>query len=515
MRFGVFAVFRWPPCRRATVVALLAYLLTLLPHAFAQNVPFVFLVQNSGWMEPFYSDNRVTKFDAAISTFIERAAPQNTPIIIASFNKDGEIVNRTSPYVVYSGAAEMSAIRAAVSKIDLPLRTDGRLANSDYAEALVDTLKKVLHARSAVVFMVTNNKSAPNGRERQEDGNVAKRTEAFNALLTDSPEIKRIVAWPLRFAAHGRKFDERGLVIYAIAYGEDASEPLRRSANADSVRQLVGDPPVRLKPLTFDPLELVLTRGNNGDLDWYSDAAGRIVIDGVPNKGVIIDMKGTITNVHYPYVIESGRMVARWTTPMGTRVASRVRITPQDISGLQPFATMRDVSIKLAISPVERPGLFEDQLAIPGKLSIELTDLKLGLAPDYLKKMNDIFGTGAVPRPDVPQDLPPQTPKIFVKYKSVAAAQTEVPLSLNVSFFPWPLIGAAAAGLALLAGVAAAFMMLVRESAFRVMIDGEDRTIGLRAFQTKEVSGAFGNYIVSRGAFGPPTVKPKPAKTSS
>jgi hypothetical protein len=515
MRLGDFSDCRWLRCRCGAIAALLALLLTLSPRAFAQNVPFVFLVQNSGWMEPFYSDTRSTKFDAAVSAFIERAAPPNAPIIIASFNKDGEIAGRPSPFVVYSGAAESGVIRAAVGKIDLPIRTDRRLANSDYSEALVATLKNVLKAQSAVVFMVTNNKSAPNGRERQEDGNVVERTEAFNTLLKNSSDIARIVAWPLRFAATGHKFSERGLVIYGIAYGEDASEPLRRSANDAAVRQLLRDPPVRLKPLSFDPLELVLTRGNNGDLDWYSDPAGRIVIDGVPNGGVIIQMKGTITNVHYPYVIESGRMVARWTTPMGTQVASRVRINPQDIAGLQPFASMRDVLIKLAVSPVERPDWFSDQLAIPGVLSIELTDLKLGLAPEYVKKMHDIFGVGAAPRPDVPQDLPPQAPKIFINYKNVSTARTEVPLSLNVSFFPWPLIGVIAGAAALLAAIAAGVMLLVRESAFRVMIDGEERMVSLCAFQSKEVAGAFNNYIVSRGAFGVPIVKPKSTKPSS
>jgi hypothetical protein len=515
MRRGGFSDCRWLRCRCGGIAALLAFLVTLSPRAFAQNVPFVFLVQNSGWMEPFYSDNRATKFDAAISTFIERAAPRNASIIIASFNKNGEMAGRSSPFVVYRGAAEPGAIRAAVGKIDLPMRTDGRLTNSDYSEAVVTSLREIVQGQSAVIFMVTNNKSAPNGRERREDGNVAERTEAFNTLLRDSPDISRIVAWPLRFAATGRKYSERGIVIYGIAYGGDASEPLLRAANGTGLRQLLGDPPVRLKPLSLDPLELVLTRGNSGDLDWYSDPAGRIVIDGVPNGGAIIQMRGTITNVLYPYVIESARMVARWTTPMGTHVASRVRINPQDITGLQPFGSVRDVSIKLAISPVERPDWFSDQLAIPGVLSVELTDLKLGLAPEYVKKMHDIFGDGAAPRPDIPQDLPPQAPKIFVNYKTVGAARTQVPLSLNVTFFPWPLIGLAAAAAALLAAIAAGFMLLVRESPFRVMIDGEERVVSLRAFQSKEVAGAIANYVVSRGAFGIPTVKPKPDKPNS
>ena len=198
----------------------------------ASAVPlrYVFLVQNSGWMEPFFTDERTRKFDPAIAAFVERAAPVNAPIVIASFNKLGEISGRQSPDVIYSGTNAPGAVAAAIAHIDLPRRPDGRLANSDYTEALLATVKDILGASPGVIYMITNNRSAPNGREQPEDGPVATRTEAFNHLLKTSEAITRIVAWPLRFPAHGRILDEQGLVIYGIAYGDLAS-PLLRSAS--------------------------------------------------------------------------------------------------------------------------------------------------------------------------------------------------------------------------------------------------------------------------------------------
>jgi hypothetical protein len=205
-------------------------------------------------------------------------------------------------------------------------------------------------------------------------------------------------------------------------------------------------------------------------------------------------------------------MVAHWRTTGGVLIASRMAIKPSYINELPPFADLRDVKLKLGVSKVDRPDWFSDQMKIPGTLTIELVDLKLGLAPDYVKKMRDIFGQGAAPRPDVPEDLPPQAPKIFIEYKNVNAAHTDVPLTLIVSFFPWPLILLSLGGLAVLALLAALAMMFMKERPFHVLIEGEDHVVGLRALQSREVVGAHQTYIVSRGAFGAPVVKPKATK---
>lgn len=503
-------------CGRLCFVAGLA-LLTLVvgaapwPARAAERSPiqYIFLVQNSGWMEPFYSDHRSEKFDPAVSAFIERAAPRRAPIVIASFNKAGEISGQDSPAVVYRGENNPDAVIAAIGRIDLSRRKDGRLANSDYREALVATIKDILHADSSVIYMITNNKSAPSGDEHPEDGPVAARTEAFNKLLKTSPAISRIVAWPLRFPAHGRLFDERGLVIYGIAYGKAASAPLRALSQSATLRAMLSDPPVQLKPIGVDPLLLHLAAGRRGDLSWYADRRGNLIVKGLSSGGDVVEMLGALRSTLYPYVIDSARILGEWTPAAGFGARASVSIVPSTIQNLAPLSSVANVRIALRLSQVERQHVFQDQADIPGTLSIRLVNLKLGLSPAFAQKMHDLFGAGAAPRPDIPDSLPPQAPRIFINYTEVSQASTSVPLTLGVSFFPWPLIGVILLLVAIAALIGGAVWMFTHPRPFEISIDGEPRTIALRPMQSREIQGMRERYIVSRAAFGPPTVKPK------
>ena len=495
----------------ASVLAAAFLVIAPIEPATAHASKFVYLVQNSGWMEPFFSDSRTTKFDAAVDAFIERTAPAQASITIASFNKAGEIEGQSSPSVVYQGAPTHEAIVSALSRINLRRRSDGRLPNSDYREALLGAVTDVLQSRPGVIFMITNNKSAPNGREQPEDGPVTERTEAFNNLLKSSDAISRIVAWPLRFPVHGMRFNERGLVIYGIAYGDAASNELSQASESPAVRQLLNDPPVRLKPLSFDPLVLSLTAGRRGDLNWYADAAGRVVIDGVSSSGDVVSMIGSLTNTHYPYVIRHARVIAFWTPAVGSTTQASVAIVPTNIKDLASFSSVNGVAIDLALSRAQRPSWLADRAMVPGTLSIQLVDMELGLSPAFVQKMTELFGSGAAPRPDDPTDLPAQVPKIFINYKAVNQATTQIPLTLVVSFFPWPLIGLISILALALVVLIAGGWFLTRETPFPVSIDGESRMIGLRPLQSKEVRGMRGTYIVSRGLFGTPNTKLKSA----
>jgi hypothetical protein len=494
---------------RAILVAL-AFCLRI-PHTFASDggrtadLPYVFLVQNSGWMEPFYSDDRAGKFDPLVVDFITRVAPANGRIVIASFNHDGEVPGRMSPDVVYTGDADAQHVRAALSRVDIAHRVDGRLANSDYHEALINTIKRIINQQSALIFMVTNNKSAPVGNVNMEDSDVVSRTEAFNALLKGSDAVPRVVAWPMPLAVRGR-FSENGLVIYGIAYGPSASLPLKHASESAQLRALTVDPPVRLKPLALDPLLLTLTPGRQEKVDWYADSGGGVHVDGI-GIGDSVRIFGALTNTHYPYVIRSARLVAYWTPRDAQAATVGAAIAPQTVGNLAPFATLQDVAIDVRVLAAKRKRWLDDKVPVPGTLSITLDGLSLGLAPDFVRKMHALFGEGAAPRPDLPDQLPPQTPKIFLNYANVKQGVTEVPMMLGVHFFPWPLIAVILAALAAIVPLAAAAWYATSEKAFPVMIDGEAVTVALRPFQAKRVRGIRGEFVVSRGFFGSPVVK--------
>src|SRR5206468_23922 len=105
-----------------------------------------------------------------------------------------------------------------------------------------------------------------------------------------------------------------------------------------------------------------------------------------------------------------------------------VGLRPANIIDLQPLSSLEHVQIQLQSPIVRRKQWFDDSVTVPGVLSITLTELELGLGPAYAKKMQELFGNGAAPRPSVPRDLPPQVPKIFVDYRAVSTARSEVPL---------------------------------------------------------------------------------------
>jgi hypothetical protein len=472
------------------------------------DLPFVFLIQNSGWMEPFYTDDRAEKFDRIVAGFIERVTPRGAPIVIASFNHEGEIPGVSSPMIVFRGAATDDAVESAVAQVQLGYQPNRRLANSDYHEALVNTIRRILAAHPGVIFMVTNNKSAPVGTENIEDRQVTSRTESFNALVKNSSAISRVVAWPVSLKVHSR-FDESGLVFYGIAYGEAASPLLKQRSELRDMQQWLGDPPVRLKPLTLEPLVLSLTPGAREEARWYADARGNVHVDGIASGGDLIHMTGALTNTHYPYVIRQAGIVASWVPAARAQASVQTFIDPSKISDLPPFATIGGVGLGLRVSSAERTRWLDDRAEVPGTLSIRLVGLKLGLSPAFARKMRDMFGNGAAPAPEVPDELPPQTPKIFLNYTNIDRAMMQIPLTLGIKFFPWPLILLIAGALAVLVPMIALVWFGTRERVFSVPLDGEARAVGLRPFQTKEIAGVRDTYRISRGLFGKPVVRAK------
>lgn len=489
-------------------VASAIFLLNGPANARAPDPTYVFLIQNSGWMEPFFSDSRAEKFDRTVTGFVERIAPPRAHIVIASFNREGDVAGETSPQIVYDGTSGPEADQA-VASIQVAHRAGALLANSDYREALVHTVRRILNAQPGLVFMITNNKSAPVGAEHRDDTAVAARTEAFNDLLKSNDALSRVVAWPFPLKVSSRRFQENGLVIYGVAYG-DAGDALKERSEIREVREWLGDPPVRLKPLGLDPLVMTLTPGTSRDVRWYADNTGRIYIDGISNGGAGINISGALTNVHYPYVIRNAQLIASWDTTAGVAQVT-TQVNPRAISDLQPFASVQGVSVVLHVVSAQRQKLLDDHRYLPGVLSIRLAGLKLGLAPAYVSKMQDMFGNGAKPTPGIPDALPPQTPQIFLNYTGVDHGMTHVPLTLGVHFFPWPLIAMIGAAVLVLIPLSLLVWFGTHEGRYSVMIDGEAQPVGLRPFQSKEINGLRGVYVVSRG-FGAPVARPKPPK---
>ncbi len=467
-------------------------------HAAPQEV---YLIQNSGWMEPFYLDPR-SPFLPLLRAFIGASALPDARVTIASFNQAGQLGDTPSPLPLYAGPVDGHAMGAALGKLNLPRRADGKYPDADYDGALSEAIPRLLGSAPGVIWMVTNNKNS-----RSNDQHVVENTGRFSALLTNSGFISQIIAYPIRLPAEGPTFKGRGLVIYGIAYGEAASAWLRQSAESPAMRRLLVGHPVRLKPLTLDPVTLTLTGVATGGVR-LSRAQGAIVIDGLPGGAETqIDIPARLTSNYYPQVIQSARLQADW-VPEDGGPAIPVGIAPRTIAGLGPDE-MLDVHIQLTAPPIARSpglaGLMQGGRQLRGQLRLQLTDVHLVLQQAFLDKMHDLFGEDAeaagrqVSGGERQSDLPAALPAVFLGHEAVAAASTSVPVFVNVTFSPWKLILLIGAPVLALVAAGLALLACTRERTYDVAVGAERMKVAVRPFRSTTLRSRSGARVAVTG----------------
>ena len=462
----------------------------------------VYLIQNSGWMEPFYLDPR-SPFMPLLRAFIGASALPGARITIASFNQAGQLGDTPSPLPLYAGPLDGHAMGAALGKLNLPRRADGKYPDADYNGALSETIPHLLGSAPGVIWMITNNKNS-----RSNDQHVVENTSRFSSLLTNSDFISQIIAYPIRLPAQGPTFNGKGLVIYGIAYGTEAAAWLQQSAASPAMRQLLVGHPVRLKPLTLDPVTLTLTGAASGGVQ-LSRSGAAILIGGLPGgTATQIDIPAKLTSNYYPQVIQTAHLQADW-IPQGGGPAIPASISPQTITGMGPDETLDDVHVQLTVPPIARApglaGLLEGARQFRGQLRLQLTDVHLVLQQAFLDKMRDLFGGDAeaagrqVSGGERQSDLPAALPAVFLGHEAVAAASTSVPVFVNLAFSPWPLI--LLIGAAVLALLVAGLVLLActRERPYEVKVGTETMKVSLRPFRSVTLRSRTGTRVAVTG----------------
>jgi hypothetical protein len=455
-------------------------------------------------MEPFYRDPGAP-FLPLLRAFVEASALPDAAITIASFNQEGQLADRHSPLPLYTGRLTAEGLSGALEKLDLPRRADGLYTDADYNGALSDTIPNLLGRSSGVIWMVTNNKNS-----RSNDQHVIENTTRFSTLLTASDFITQVVAYPIRLPARGPTFSEKGLVIYGIAYGQPAADWLSRATQSAAMRRLLPAKPVRLKPLSLDPVTLTMAGTNEGALR-LSRQGGTIIVDGLPGATPsLIDIPGRLSSNYYPQVIDRAHLQAEW-IPSDGASALKASITPDVIEAMGPNETLENVHIRLNLPAVERApgvaGLFQGKSQLHGLLRLELTGVHLTLQQAFITKMRDMFGSDADAASDQvtggqhPDALPPALPAVFLGDEAVTQAATNVPVTINVSFSAIPLI--LALGAALLALLAAAGLLVAgtRESTYTIPMGQETMRVAVRPFRSKTIKSRTGTQAVVTGRF--------------
>jgi hypothetical protein len=144
------------------LVRLLAVFTLLCAATAARATPHVFLVQNSGWMEPFYSDPK-SPFKPLVTELALAVAQPGDALVLAAFNQSQP--NAPSPRALVSttvGKGTRQAVTQALAGLDTARKAGGALADTDLGEAVSAALTQALGGRDGIVWLVTNNRNSPN-----------------------------------------------------------------------------------------------------------------------------------------------------------------------------------------------------------------------------------------------------------------------------------------------------------------------------------------------------------------
>ncbi|MDO8737986.1 MAG: hypothetical protein Q7J17_03300, partial [Candidatus Deferrimicrobium sp.] len=208
----------------------------------------VFLVQNSGWMEPFYID-KSSEYKPLVAMVIDKVTRKGEEVVVATFNQSaGE--NR-SPLLAYRGNDRNVTIKA-IRDIALARKPGEKAyADTDFKEAVIGAITQYSPGRPCILWIFTNNKNSPKNSPE-----TAAKNREFYRWLQAEENIKRIVAYTYPMPVKGEHYQANGMMIYAIAYGKPANDAIERFIAAKIPFE---DRPARLKPLNADAVTFVPT----------------------------------------------------------------------------------------------------------------------------------------------------------------------------------------------------------------------------------------------------------------
>lgn len=460
------------------------------------TVPQAFLVQNSGWMEPFYTDPQ-SQFKPLVSALIGAATQPGEHVFVSGFNQSTP--QNPSPRLVYAGEAG-SAASAAVASIQLAQKfAGGKYADTDFQEAVRSVIVSQFKARPGIIWIVTNNKNSPNNSP-----DTAARNREFYTILHDEPSIFRTLAFPLKMTVQGPHFKANGLMVYALAYGREASEALQVLVQGQRFRSLITQPPARLKPLDSDVARLVL----NGMHDSHGVSAGmakgqRTIEINVDYAAVkpFLDLTAAIENTSFPYEIVSADVAAAAQTASWQ---SQLDLKPATIANLQPGSS-GSVVLRMPLPSGNIPSVWSfaalsslgKTYLIPGVLQLRLTNQRLRIASDFTRRLAEIFPGDPLPESFVPPEHS-QDSKSAIAFV-VRIAYPIYPLAL---LFLLVFLVLGAGGLAL--------TRLNSRRRYAVRIDNEmPKTVYLKTFQSIQIHTAKGELagLLQRSFGGSLSVK--------
>ncbi len=444
------------------------------------------LVQNSGWMEPFYVDAE-SPFKPLVAQLAKAAAGQGE-VVVGAFNQSD--TTHPSPEWVYRGPGNHPGLAQAMTRLQMARKGSGALADTDFKEALLGAIEVGLEGRPGIIWIVTNNKNSPNNSTE-----VVARNREFYELLHGEYVISRIVAFPLKMPVQGQHYRANGLMLYALAYGEPASAALDAVLAQPALTTLLPEGHVRLKPLTeaavrFSPTGVTDSPGIAAGL--AGDGHTLVLSFDASTQVRTAQVQGRFENLFNPYRIVSAD--TSLVTPPA--IGLQGEMSTRSLQALDPGKQSDPLTLRLSLPPLpsqwSREVLLRSGYERRGAIDIHLDNQQLEVSPQFRAHMADLFPGDALP-------------EVFLPPVTANASVTRVPLLLRVQYPVWPAVVVYGGGL--LALIAALLFLVLVTGARKatVWIDDQPQHLRLRPFTTTEVRDANGTHVatVRRGAFKP------------
>jgi hypothetical protein len=433
--------------------------------AVADNrVLHVFLMQNSGWMEPFYADSG-SKFKPLVKTVVKRVAGGQN-VVIASFNQS--VDDSHSPLLLYRGN-DPDAIGQSIQGIALAKKPGSNAyADTDFKEAVIGAITQYSPRRPCILWIFTNNKNSP-----QNSSETAVKNGEFYRWLQNEDKIVRIVSYAYPMPVKGVHYSANGIMIYALAYGNPANDELEKLiAN----KLPFEDRPARLKPLNADAVTFVPTgvaKKGNYSAFLGPDRNTLVLQFDSATKPEIAVISGVFRNDFFPYDIRSADLTLN-VQFLGESHGIQSEVEPHRLDTLATGKQTSTIVVKIRIPPLPNMWsnpeiIFRSGYETQAIMEFNLADQKLELSPDFLARMNKLF----------PGD---PLPEIFVPGESSRHSISSRPLIVKVEYPVWPLILLGLLVGAFILGTILLLSALTRTKKFVVVVDGMQKTYSLKAF---------------------------------
>ncbi|KGF81903.1 hypothetical protein IA69_10035 [Massilia sp. JS1662] len=449
----------------------------------AWAVPQVVLVQNSGWMEPFYTDPQST-FKPLVAALAGTVARPGDALVLAAFNQS--LPGAPSPRALLSEQVTKDTpahVQAALAGLDTARKPGGTLADTDLGEAVETTVNKVLGGKAGLVWLVTNNRNSPNN-----DQATAQRNREFYALIHRGPAITKALAFPLRMPVQGQHYHANGLMVYVFAVGPEGARALDAMLAAGRVQRVITEPPARLKPLDRDTVRLVPRKVENAPgVEFSMDAAGRLRADVAPDaRTPSATIQWQLQNTMYPYTIAGATISARSmlggeNRPIALRSHTVTRLAPGQSEPLASTVQLPVAQLpgKWSMAALKSAG---SAYVLPGRIELHLQGQRLELSQAFRERMAALF----------PGD---PLPDIFTPPADIQASTAVLPVEVHVHYGSGPLVALLGGGLALLAAGAGAAYAYGRPRRVQLVVEDELRTVHTRAGATQPIYDKAGNEV--------------------